>query len=135
MQNIEIHAKFTDLEWQARQRLLDGLRAAEDQEDGSTTNAASPWMRMKGDEIMMRNRYMNVDPYAGNRVRLNVPTGECDYINASPIVLSATSGREKRYIATQVCLIPLNERKYNRHDSLTHSYRAPKNPPCRISGA
>lgn len=45
---------------------------------------------------MARNRYMNVEPYARNRVKLKVAEGVNDYINASPIQL----GRRK-YIATQ----------------------------------
>ncbi len=39
---------------------------------------------------------MNVEPYAQNRIKLNVAQGANDYINASPIQL----GR-RRYIATQ----------------------------------
>lgn len=39
---------------------------------------------------------MNVEPYAANRVKLNVAEGVCDYINASPITLG-----KRRYIATQ----------------------------------
>lgn len=46
---------------------------------------------------------MNVDPFMNNRVRLKVPEGQNDYINASPITLkSARTGRRKDYIATQV---------------------------------
>lgn len=45
---------------------------------------------------MARNRYMNVEPYAQNRIKLKVAEGVNDYINASPIQL----GR-RRYIATQ----------------------------------
>lgn len=43
-----------------------------------------------------RNRYLNVEPYAQNRIRLKVGEGASDYINASPIVLG-----QRRYIATQ----------------------------------
>ena len=60
---------------------------------------------MAGDEVARRNRYLNVDPYSTNRVRLKVPDGQNDYINASPITLkSARTGKRRDYIATQVCL-------------------------------
>jgi protein-tyrosine phosphatase len=50
-----------------------------------------------------RNRYANVDPYQTNRVRLKVPEGYNDYINASPVELKSTkSGAVLKYIATQV---------------------------------
>lgn len=39
---------------------------------------------------------MNVEPYAQNRIKLKVPDGVNDYINASPIQLG-----KRRYIATQ----------------------------------
>jgi len=45
---------------------------------------------------MARNRYMNVEPYAQNRIKLRVNDGANDYINASPIQLGS-----RRYIATQ----------------------------------
>jgi protein tyrosine phosphatase len=101
-----MHAKFTDLEWQARQRLLEGLKASEQQEAG--VDAKSPWTRLKGDDVALRNRYLNVDPYENNRIRLNVPANESDYINASPIRLPTTKQGEKRYVATQVSLSPIH---------------------------
>jgi protein tyrosine phosphatase len=56
------------------------------------------------DMTASRNRYANVDPYLNNRVKLQVPEGHNDYINASPIVLKSTvSGTETKFIATQVC--------------------------------
>jgi protein-tyrosine phosphatase len=103
--------RFTDLEWQARQRLLEGLKASE-QTDNSSTSGAQ-WARLKGDEIAARNRYMNVDPYANNRVKLQIPEGQCDYINASPIRLPTSAGQDKKFIATQVCLeCPASESQY-----------------------
>lgn len=45
---------------------------------------------------MARNRYLNVEPYAQNRVKLKVKEGVSDYINASPIQLG-----KRKYIATQ----------------------------------
>jgi protein tyrosine phosphatase len=110
---LEIHAKYIDLEWQQRNRLAQGLQT-------STTEATSQWARVSGDDVAKRNRYMNVDPFLNNRIRLKVPEGHSDYINASPIKLEQsipdfdqagssnislqTQRAEKRYIATQVCL-------------------------------
>ena len=49
---------------------------------------------------------MNVDPFLNNRVKLKVPEGVNDYINASPIVLkSSKTGTKRSFIATQVRLL------------------------------
>lgn len=79
------HAKFVDLEWQQRNRLAAGL-----------ANPNETYSRLTGDDVTARNRYLNVEPYAQNRIKLSVPSGLNDYINASPIVLG-----KRRYIATQ----------------------------------
>ena len=72
-----------------------------------TTDPPSEWARMTSDEVTRRNRYQNVDPFSSNRVRLKVPEGQNDYINASPITLkSVRTGKRKDYIATQVGLLP-----------------------------
>ncbi|TKA75545.1 hypothetical protein B0A55_03537 [Friedmanniomyces simplex] len=85
------HAKFIDLEWQQRNRLLQGS-----QPPINPTDPPSPWSRLTGDNITARNRYLNVEPYAQNRIKLKVAEEANDYINASPIVLG-----KRRYIATQ----------------------------------
>lgn len=52
---------------------------------------------------MNRNRYANVEPYDKNRVKLKVPEGYSDYINASLIELTPTKSRTTmKFIATQV---------------------------------
>jgi protein-tyrosine phosphatase len=94
---IDLRAKFVDLEWQQRERLHEGMQSPQEAKN------ISKWARMKGDEVAERNRYMNVDPYSSNRIRLRVPEGQSDYINASPIKLPVTGGGpEKCFIATQV---------------------------------
>lgn len=45
----------------------------------------SRWARHTGDDVSTRNRYLNVDPFASNRIHLRVSKGHSDYINASPI--------------------------------------------------
>ncbi|KAK5172699.1 tyrosine protein phosphatase 1 [Saxophila tyrrhenica] len=87
----DIHAKFTDLEWQQRNRLLQGTQPVVD-----ASEPPSQWSRLTGDAIKGRNRYLNVEPYAGNRIKLRVAEGANDYINASPIQLG-----QRKYIATQ----------------------------------
>jgi protein-tyrosine phosphatase len=87
---VDINAKFIDLEWQQRNRLLAGAQSA------MKTGQPSQWSRLTGETVAARNRYMNVEPFAGNRVKLDVGEGVSDYINASPIQLG-----KRRYIATQ----------------------------------
>ncbi|KAF2731080.1 hypothetical protein EJ04DRAFT_526442 [Polyplosphaeria fusca] len=90
----DIHNKFVDLEWEQRKRLADSQNP-----DGDAT---SQWAKCGSDEVQNRNRYANVDPYRNNRVKLKVPEGYSDYINASPIVLERTkSGAVSNFIATQ----------------------------------
>ncbi|KAL8951888.1 MAG: hypothetical protein Q9222_002163 [Ikaeria aurantiellina] len=49
-----------------------------------------------------RNRYQNVQPWEKSRIRLQVPAGTSDYINASPIALTdPRTGASFFYIATQ----------------------------------
>ncbi|ORX98617.1 protein-tyrosine phosphatase-like protein [Clohesyomyces aquaticus] len=88
--------KFVDLEWEQRRRLLSSnLHHDPDQ-------ATSQWARCGGEVVTNRNRYANVDPYCNNRVKLKVPDGHNDYINASPIVLEATQSKTvTKFIATQ----------------------------------
>jgi protein-tyrosine phosphatase len=87
----DIHAKFIDLEWQQRNRLLQGT-----QQPVNSSDPPSQWARLSSDLVTTRNRYLNVEPYAGNRVKLKVTEGVNDYINASPIQLG-----KRKYIATQ----------------------------------
>lgn len=87
----DVHAKFIDLEWQQRNRLLAGT-----QPPTSPSDPPSRWARLSGDAVAARNRYLNVEPFAQNRVKLKVAEGLSDYINASPIQLG-----KRRYIATQ----------------------------------
>ncbi|KAI5790651.1 protein-tyrosine phosphatase-like protein [Peziza echinospora] len=59
------------------------------------------WGVIRTPEAISRNRYSNIFAWADNRVKLHVPDGKCDYINASPIVLDHGIQGTKRYIATQ----------------------------------
>jgi len=89
---------FTDLEWMQRRRLYQGTTAQ------STTEDSAQWTLASGDAVSKRNRYANVDPFEHNRVKLRVPEGHSDYINASPIrlpSLRAGAAPDKLFIATQ----------------------------------
>lgn len=89
----DIRKKFEDLEWMQRARMAEGVLAQD---------PSHRWALEADPEIKARNRYMNVQAWANYRIRLRVPEGECDFINASPIVLEDSITREKRpYIATQ----------------------------------
>ncbi|RAL15480.1 tyrosine protein phosphatase PTP1 [Aspergillus homomorphus CBS 101889] len=90
---LEIHQKFEELEWMQRMRLLEGTQA---------NDPSHRWALEADPEVRARNRYMNVQAWANSRIHLRVPEGECDFINASPIVLQdSVSQQARRYIATQ----------------------------------
>ncbi|KAJ5594789.1 protein-tyrosine phosphatase 2 [Penicillium hispanicum] len=89
----EIHDKFEDLEWMQRTRLAEGMLS---------NDPAHPWALESDPDVKARNRYINVQAWANCRIHLRVPEGECDFINASPIVLKdSVTQEERRYIATQ----------------------------------
>ncbi|EGP83319.1 unnamed protein product [Zymoseptoria tritici ST99CH_1A5] len=88
----DLHSKFVDLEWQQRNRLAQGTS-----HPANGSPDSSPFARLTGTHISSRNRYLNVEPFAANRVKLRVASAsDNDYINASPISLG-----KRRYIATQ----------------------------------
>ncbi|KAF2704194.1 hypothetical protein K504DRAFT_507208 [Pleomassaria siparia CBS 279.74] len=87
--------RFQDFETEARKRT--GLVT-----DDAASDQPSPWARCSPEEVLNRNRYGNVEPYSANRVKLHVPEGYSDYINASPIVLTSTASKKvTKFIATQ----------------------------------
>ena len=65
-----------------------------------TPNALSPEaVQIAGIEKGTKNRYKNMLPYDHSRVKLqNVPSGDCDYVNASHIKAQRSN---KHYIASQ----------------------------------
>ncbi|KAI1440249.1 phosphatases II [Annulohypoxylon stygium] len=92
----EIDAKFVDLNWAER------LRLRESQENHSPN---FKFARVTAPEAKILDRYANIQPWANNRIKLQVPEGQVDYINASPIVLRSPLDPEgkpaHRYIAMQ----------------------------------
>jgi protein-tyrosine phosphatase len=113
-QRAQIQKRFQDLEWHQRFRLQHGYIHPD----------TSPFRVDRSDTVVSRNRYGNIQPWDPSRVRLKMPIGGSDYINASPISLkshaptpptgpdstpasmpdnysSAIKLSEMRYIATQ----------------------------------
>ncbi|MCJ1382395.1 hypothetical protein MMC17_005508 [Xylographa soralifera] len=91
--NSEIQARFEDLIWQQNNRIAQGR---------INKDPSFPWAQYHTKDTKTRNRYADIWPWANSRVHLKVPKGECDYINASPILISSSKdSTETRYIATQ----------------------------------
>ncbi|TLS23880.1 hypothetical protein PpBr36_08228 [Pyricularia pennisetigena] len=91
----EIEQRFQDLTWLERNRLQLSMQ---------NPAPSYQWARVPASTTVKKlDRYVNVQPWHNNRVRLQVPPGKVDYINASPIVLSTRAGDEhpSRYIAMQ----------------------------------
>lgn len=91
----EIEAKFQEIQWKERTRTMSG---------NNNPSPEFPWAPLPTDHPRKLDRYVNIQPWHNNRVKLKVPSGRTDYINASPIVLAPTPGSElepDRYIAMQ----------------------------------
>ncbi|KAK3317825.1 protein-tyrosine phosphatase-like protein [Cercophora scortea] len=74
----DIEAKFGELVWLERKRLF---------QSAQNPSPDFRWARVSGPHLKMLDRYMNVQPWHNNRIKLQVPEGHVDYINASPITL------------------------------------------------
>ncbi|KAK5625276.1 hypothetical protein RRF57_000992 [Xylaria bambusicola] len=72
-----IESRFQDLVWRERLRSQQGLQ---------NPSSNSQFARLLSPETRTLDRYRDIQPWANNRVRLPVPEGKLDYINASPIV-------------------------------------------------
>ncbi|OTA98534.1 hypothetical protein M426DRAFT_69623 [Hypoxylon sp. CI-4A] len=88
--------KFEDINWAERFRLAESAR------NPSPTHR---FARVTGPEAKVLDRYTNIQPWANTRIKLQVPEGHLDYINASPIVLRSPLDPEgkhpHKYIAMQ----------------------------------
>lgn len=78
----EIDNKFQEIVWMERNRLAQSV---------ANPSPDFRWARVTGDHLKKLDRYMNIQPWENNRVRLRVPAGRQDYINASPITLDSIS--------------------------------------------
>ncbi|KAI1911915.1 tyrosine protein phosphatase 1 [Ophidiomyces ophidiicola] len=89
----ELRDKFEDLQWAQRARMTSAVMSG---------NPSHPFALESGPVITERSRYANVQAWANSRIHLKVPPGDCDFINASPIILKDSKTEEAfRYIATQ----------------------------------
>jgi len=52
------------------------------------------WARLDPNPVL--DRYNNIHPWANNRIRLQVPEGVSDYINASPVSLVSTASKQSQ---------------------------------------
>ncbi|KAI3401120.1 hypothetical protein diail_266 [Diaporthe ilicicola] len=88
----EIVAKFQEIVWMERNRIMQ-----------SVTNPSPDfkWARVTGDHLKRLDRYMNIQPWENNRVRLRVPPGKVDYVNASPIALTSTTPNQASQMRAQ----------------------------------
>ncbi|GFP54835.1 hypothetical protein ACSS6W_002721 [Trichoderma asperelloides] len=93
----DIDIKFQELTWAERVRVSQGMR-----DDSLGDSRWTLYRHIETHEKM--DRYVNIKPWAYNRVKLRVPEGEVDYVNASAITLTSPSDPSKpplRYIAMQ----------------------------------
>ncbi|KAK0625247.1 protein-tyrosine phosphatase-like protein [Bombardia bombarda] len=78
----DIENKFQELVWLERERIMMGMQ---------NPSPDFRWARVAGPHLRALDRYMNIQPWHNNRVKLQVPEGHVDYINASPIALESSS--------------------------------------------
>ncbi|KAK0385468.1 hypothetical protein NLU13_7944 [Sarocladium strictum] len=94
----EIDGQYQSLTWNERSRVLAGVR----REDGEE-NRWGQYKQIDRERGIM-DRYNNIKPWNHNRVRLQVPENQFDYVNASAIELPSSSDptvAPLRYIAMQ----------------------------------
>ncbi|KAK7967708.1 uncharacterized protein PG986_001985 [Apiospora aurea] len=92
---VEIMNNYSDINWTEGERTMLGTQ------DPLAHPQYAPLSPMHRN----LDRYGNVQPWNNNRIKLQVPEGATDYINASPIVLKSPLNPEERpphrYIAMQ----------------------------------
>ncbi|KAH8661469.1 protein-tyrosine phosphatase-like protein [Tricladium varicosporioides] len=76
---IETKDKYAELVRLENERLAAGKGGGE-------------WSRLDPDPVL--DRYNNIHPWANNRIKLHVPEGVNDYINASPVTLVSTASKQ-----------------------------------------
>ncbi|RDA91286.1 hypothetical protein CP533_6309 [Ophiocordyceps camponoti-saundersi (nom. inval.)] len=94
----EMDRRYQEITWAERLRLADAHtnQAVDDYKWGH-------YQQLDGPVRGFMDRYPSIRPWNHNRVRLRVPPGEFDYVNASTVVLpsSTASSPARRYIAMQ----------------------------------
>ncbi|KAI1153839.1 protein-tyrosine phosphatase-like protein [Nemania diffusa] len=94
--HADIESRFQELIWLERMRNQQFLQ---------NPSPDFRFARISSPETRALDRYANIQPWSNNRVRLPVPEGKLDYINASPITspspLRPNSRPKFNYIAMQ----------------------------------
>lgn len=96
--------KYQELMWAERDRLAQGARP-----DAPTNCRWGSFKQMDAPQRGIMDRYINIKPWNHNRVKLQVPEQEFDYVNASTIRLDPLGDRSLpplRYIAMQGPTVP-----------------------------
>ncbi|KAK2590745.1 hypothetical protein QQS21_011577 [Conoideocrella luteorostrata] len=100
----DIEGKFHELTWAERSRIAQGA-----QPDVPSNFRWGSFKQTDGIQRGVMDRYVNIKPWNHNRVKLNVPDGEFDYVNASFITLEPLRDSPLpplRYIAMQGPTLP-----------------------------
>ncbi|KAI0409295.1 protein-tyrosine phosphatase-like protein [Xylaria palmicola] len=95
LSDAHIESRFQELVWLERMRTQQGFQ---------NPSPNFQFARILSPEAKILDRYTNIQPWANNRVRLPVPEGKLDYINASPISSPSflrPDTRPLKYIAMQ----------------------------------
>ncbi|KAH8880365.1 phosphatases II [Thozetella sp. PMI_491] len=83
----EINHKFGELMWHENHRINLARQ---------NPSLDFRWARVPPGYPRGLDRYINIQPWNNNRVKLRVPEGYVDYVNASPIVLTSSARRAAR---------------------------------------
>ncbi|GAP85133.2 putative protein-tyrosine phosphatase [Rosellinia necatrix] len=75
--DAKVESRFQELIWLERMRT---------QQASQNPSPNFQFARVLSVDTRVLDRYVNIQPWANNRVRLPVPEGKLDYINASPII-------------------------------------------------
>ncbi|KAF6802165.1 Receptor-type tyrosine-protein phosphatase O [Colletotrichum sojae] len=94
----DLENKFQEIVWLERNRLAAGMAPDADEN--------CKWGSYKQTDLTrgVQDRYFNIKPWNHNRIKLRVPEGELDYVNASTVSLSSPSNKDLpplRYVAMQ----------------------------------
>ncbi|KHO01010.1 protein-tyrosine phosphatase 2 [Metarhizium album ARSEF 1941] len=99
-----IQVKFQELTWADRNRALQAARP-----DSAANSRWGFFKQTDGPQRGIMDRYFNIKPFNYNRVKLQVPEHEFDYVNASTVVLEPPGDDSQpplRYIAMQGPTLP-----------------------------
>jgi protein-tyrosine phosphatase len=93
LRSTPVACHLLKLELEMREK-YDELVRMENERLASSKNGPGDcqWARLDPDPVL--DRYTNIHPWANNRIKLHVPDGINDYINASPVTLTSTSAKQ-----------------------------------------